>query len=85
MRLGVFFERHERRAFMRAMREIKPQVEDWLRYVIHTQGKDSADAQMIREKWALLAAKYKHYRQIELYYKGKAPSFDPDVNGVTYG
>ena len=84
-RLLTYLERHERRAFNRAMREVKPQVEDWLRYIIHTKGKDSADAKMIREYWANMVARYKQYRQIESYYEGKKPVFDPDVNGTVYG
>jgi hypothetical protein len=84
-RAMVYLERNERIGFMRAMRKLKPQVEDWFRYVIHTQGKNSADAKQIQAFWANMSSRYKRYREIERFYRGEKPGFDPDVNGIRYG
>lgn len=84
-RARVYLERHERRAFIQAMKTLKPQIEDWARYVRHTQGKDSADLAVIQAFWKSMVAKYREYRRIESYYEGRKPAFDPDVNGVKYG
>jgi len=81
----VYLERAERRAFIRAMRELKPQIEDWARYVRHTQGKDSADLKVILAFWSNMTARFKAYRQTERMYQGEKPHFDPDVHGEQYG
>lgn len=81
----TFLERYERRAFIRGMRELKPQIEEWARYIRHTQGADSADLAEIRRFWGNMVARYKSYRTAEAGYKGKKPSFDPDINGKVYG
>lgn len=81
----VFLERHERRAFIKGIRLLKPQVEEWARYVKHTQGSDSADLAEIQKFWSNMVARYKTYRKAEAGYQGKPPSFDPDLNGEVYG
>lgn len=81
----VYLERHERIAFIKAMKDLKPQVEDWARYLRHTQGKDSEDLKAVKIWWTNMVARYKVYRAAEAHYQGAKPAFDPDVNGVKYG
>lgn len=81
----VFLERHERKAFIAGLRKLKPQIEEWARYVKHTQGKDSADLAEIQKFWQNMVARYKRARTIEAYYKGQPITFDPDIDGKVYG
>jgi hypothetical protein len=80
----VFLERHERRAFNRAMRALKPQMDHWARYIKHTHGPDSADMEVVNKFWANMVARYKANRRIEKMYESRI-IFDPDVNGEKYG
>jgi hypothetical protein len=77
----VYLERAERRAFIKAMRELKPQIQDWARYLRHTQGKDSADLRVVMTFWRNMVSRYKAYQVTEMLFDG-LPKFDPDVNPI---
>lgn len=81
----VYLERSERRAFNKALRKLKPQIEHWLKYLIHTRGKDSADVEIVMRFWQNMTTRYKHNRAMEKMYAGEPPAFDPDINGERYG